>query len=251
VSKAKESQLKQLYPLRNPRRVYCAGPLFNAAERQEMLQIAEVLTQAGFEPFVPHADGMEFAQVRPYLIARGHQPEVVGQWLHEAIFTLDTYQVAVSCGSLVFNMNGRVPDEGAVAEATIAWMLGKPVVLFKEDARSAIAGRDNPLVVGPASFEKVCRIEQLGVALEAKIAANPLDEDWHFPCPPQLARTVQMGEELWQELSALGPERDPELVASFMLRLFCTQVVDNSHDRATPNRPSRHEEHVVRLARNS
>lgn len=41
-----------IFPLRNPRRVYCAGPLFNEAERREMLRIAYVLRRAGFEAFV-------------------------------------------------------------------------------------------------------------------------------------------------------------------------------------------------------
>ncbi len=237
--------MEQLFPLRHLRRVYCAGPLFNAAERQEMLQIAEVLSRAGFQPFVPHADGMEFAQVRPYMIARGHCGEQVGHWLHAAIFALDTYQVVVGCGTLVFNMNGRVPDEGAVAEATMAWMLGKPVVVFKEDARSAIAGRDNPLVVGPANFELVGDIEQLGEALAAKLAVHPLNEDWQVPCPPHLGQTLNIGQRLWLELEALGPQRDPERIAEFMLQLFCTQSAPGNRMTKGTAR------NVVRLARDS
>lgn len=216
--------MTDLFPLRHLRRVYCAGPLFNAAERQEMLRIADVLGRAGFQPFVPHADGMEFSPVRHYLIDCGHSPSLVGQWLHGAIFALDTYQVVVGCGTLVFNMNGRVPDEGAVAEATMAWMLGKPVVVFKEDVRTSIAGRDNPLVVGPANFEHVGDIEQLGQVLAAKLADHPLDEEWRVPCPPHLGQTLDVGERLWLELEALGPNRDPQRVADFMLALFNRQA---------------------------
>lgn len=226
--------MTDLFPLRHLRRVYCAGPLFNAAERQEMLRIANVLGRAGFQPFVPHADGMEFSPVRQYLIDRGHCPQLVGQWLHGAIFALDTYQVVVGCGSLVFNMNGRVPDEGAVAEATMAWMLGKPVVVFKEDARSAIAGRDNPLVVGPANFEHVAEIEQLGEALVARLAEHPLSEDWRVPCPPHLGQTLDIGERLWLELEALGPQREPERVADFMLGLFNRQADGELKGRTSP-----------------
>jgi nucleoside 2-deoxyribosyltransferase len=218
--------MEPIFPLRNPRRVYCAGPLFNAAERQEMLQISALLTAAGFETFVPHADGMEFAQVCPFLVAQGHPRERVGQWLHEAIFALDTYQVVVRCGALVFNMNGRVPDEGAVAEATMAWMLGKPVVAFKEDARSAIAGRDNPLVVGPVGFDVVRELDQLAPALALKIAAQPLAEDWRASCPPGLASVLETGRLLWNELESLGESRDPERVAEFMLELFTSGAAD-------------------------
>lgn len=212
-----------LFPLRNIRRVYCAGPLFNAAERDEMLRIAEALARCGFETFVPHADGMEFSRAQPYLMARGHSAQRVGQWLHEAIFALDVYHVVVNCGSLVFNMNGRAPDEGAVAEATMAWMLGKPVVIYKEDCRSAVAGRDNPLVVGPAGFETVRELDRLGEALEAKIAAHPLTPQWRAACPPHLAGVLDVGGRLWNKLESLGPRPDPEQVADFMLRLFTAE----------------------------
>ena len=209
-----------LFPLRHLRRVYCAGPLFNAAERQEMLRIAEVLAAAGFESFVPHADGMEFALLQPFLVAHGFESREIGQLLHSAIFALDTYQVVVACGSLVFNMNGRVPDEGAVAEATMAWMLGKPIVLFKEDARSAIVGRDNPLVIGPGCFQSVADIERVGEQLAARIAQHELDESWQTPCPPHLAATLTAGARLWQALEALDGNRDLAPVAEVVLELF-------------------------------
>ena len=209
-----------LYPLRQMQRVYCAGPLFNDAERREMLRIADVLAEAGFEPFVPHADGMEFALVQPYLTSQGYDPATAGQLLHDAIFALDTYQVVVDCGSLVMNLNGRVPDEGAVAELTMAWMLGKPLVIYKEDARSAISGRDNPLVVGQSDFEVIDQIDRLGEALAQQIADHPLTKDYQAACPPKLTATVAAGEALWRRLCALGTERPCDLVAEIVLDLF-------------------------------
>jgi nucleoside 2-deoxyribosyltransferase len=212
--------MKTLAPLRNLHRVYCAGPLFNAAERSEMLQISAVLSAAGYQPFVPHADGMEFAQVLPLLIGGGHDAAQAGHWLHAAIFALDTYQVCVGCGALVFNMNGRVPDEGAVAEATMAWMLGKPVVAFKEDARSAVAGRDNPLVVGPVEFQAVGQLPEIPPALDAKIAALQTSGEWLVPCAPHLAATLAAGERLWTGLQAQGAGREPAAIAELVLELF-------------------------------
>ena len=79
------------------------------------------------------------------------------------------------------------------------------------------------MVVGPANFEHVRDIEQLGEALAAKLAVHPLNEDWQVPCPPHLAQTLNIGERLWLELQSLGSDRDPERVAEFMLQLFCTQ----------------------------
>jgi hypothetical protein len=157
----------------------------------------------------------------------------LGQWLHSAIFALDTYQVVLGCGSLVFNMNGRVPDEGAVAESTMAWMLGKPIVIFKEDARSAIVGRDNPLVVGPALFETVSGMDQVGEVLADKIARHQVPGDWQVPCPPHLETTLRAGAKLWQALSDLGESRDISPVADVVLELFgpnaCPASVMDGH----------------------
>ncbi|MCH8044185.1 MAG: nucleoside 2-deoxyribosyltransferase [Planctomycetes bacterium] len=206
-------------PLKNLRRVYCAGPLFCQAERQEMEQIAGLLRREGFEPFLPHADGMEFARVLPSLERRGFSLEQSGRLLHEAIFALDTYQVIVDCGSLVFNMNGRVPDEGAVAEMTMAWMLGKPLVLYKDDVRSTIAGRDNPLIVGQARFATVERIEELPRRLAEQIADLTLAVDWSVDCPPHVAQTVKTGEQLWRQIGPLDAKADVERIADIVLDL--------------------------------
>lgn len=212
--------MTHLSPLDNLRRVYCAGPLFNEAERQEMLQISRVLQHAGFDTFVPHADGMEFAKLRPFLLAQQYPESGVGQLLHAAVFALDVYQVAVGCGSLVFNMNGRVPDEGAVAEATMAWMLGKPVVLYKEDARSAIVGRDNPLIVGQARFRLVSTLDELPGALHRAVNERQGTGHWQYVCPPHLAETVAAGQRLWKELQLLDMCRDCAPVAEIIIDLF-------------------------------
>ena len=200
-------------PLGHPRRVYCAGPLFNSAERREIVEIADHLAEAGFLPFVPHRDGMEFADVRPYLIERGHDPLEVGQLLHEAVFALDTYQVIVGCGSLVCNLNGRVPDEGAVAETAMAWTVGKPIVLYKDDVRSKIVGRDNPLVVGMADFQVVNEIKDLASALVHRIAQQREQFDEAPPVPHHLRAILDRGARLWTQLSSLGKHRPAPAVA--------------------------------------
>src|SRR5690606_27361712 len=120
---------------------------------------------------------------------------------------------------LVFNMNGRVPDEGAVAEATMAWMLGKPVVIFKEDVRSKIAGRDNPLLVGQARFQSIARLEDLPAALRARLAECS-DENQTVACPPHLGEVVENGRLLCERLDALNGDRSPERVAPLVWELF-------------------------------
>lgn len=207
-------------PLQERRRVYCAGPLFNAAERREMEAIAAALTHAGFEPFVPHADGMEFAQVLPYLASQGCDPVEAGRVLHEAVFALDVFQVALGCGSLVFNANGRVPDEGGVAELTLAWTLGKPVVIFKEDARSAIAGRDNPLVVGQTRFRTVEELNDLAAELARAWEEHEVPHTWETALPPHLAETVEKGRRFWSQLETLGADRPSAEIGSLVWDTF-------------------------------
>lgn len=56
-------------------------------------------------------------------------------------------------------MNGRVPDEGAVSEAAMAFAVGHPVVIYKNDARSLVGGKDNPLVAGLSGCEIVNTVE--------------------------------------------------------------------------------------------
>lgn len=209
-----------IFPLRQTQRVYCAGPLFNESERREMTAIADSLRRSGYEPFVPHAHGLEFAKVQPYLAEQGFDAADAGRLLHEAIFTLDVYQVIVGCGSLVLNMNGRVPDEGAVAEAAMAWSLGKPIVIFKADARSKIAGRDNPLVIGLANFELIEQIDNLGEALAARQAELLPDAECQVPCPAHLRQTLSAGGRLWERLTALGVDRSPSLVAAAVMDEF-------------------------------
>jgi nucleoside 2-deoxyribosyltransferase len=211
-----------VYPFRQLGRVYCAGPLFNESERDEMSRIGAALRLAGFETFVPHADSLEFAQVHPHLAAHGYDATQIGQVIHRAIFALDTYQVICGCGSLVLNMNGRVPDEGAVAEAAMAWTLGKPIVIFKADARSKISGRDNPLIVGQADFETVDEIQQLGPRLAARVIELALDPEWHVPCPPHLHDTLSAGGRLWQRIEQLGPQRSLAELADTVVELFGT-----------------------------
>jgi nucleoside 2-deoxyribosyltransferase len=102
-------------------RIYCAGPLFNPSGRAEMEILAEALELAGFKTFLPHRDGFLYEAIVPDLVRVGYSLDVA-QWMaRQAIFALDVYQVLVRCDGTVVNLNGRVPDEGAVVEGAMAW----------------------------------------------------------------------------------------------------------------------------------
>lgn len=140
------------------KKIYCAGPLFNTKEKEEMQEIAATLEASGFEVFLPHRDGFEFSNLWEVFNELGIKD--INNILNKAIFTLDVFQVLDSDG-LVLNINGRVPDEGAMVEAGIAWNSGRKVVIYKNDTRSLINGNDNPLVLGLSNFITVNEIQKI------------------------------------------------------------------------------------------
>jgi nucleoside 2-deoxyribosyltransferase len=161
-----------LKPNNTPYRIYCAGPLFNPSERAEMEMLAETLEQAGFGTFLPHRDGLLFGVIVPDLVKAGY-PLEAAQWMaRQAIFALDVYYVVIGCDGALVNLNGRVPDEGALVEGAMAWTAGKAVVLFKDDARSLIAGLDNPLVAGLGSFRFVSHADDLPGAMSRALTES-------------------------------------------------------------------------------
>jgi nucleoside 2-deoxyribosyltransferase len=152
-------------------RVYCAGPLFNEPERREMQQIAAELERAGHETFLPQRDGLELAQLEP-VIAELTEPRVASDALHRAIFSFDMFKLLSWSEGVVANFNGRVPDEGTVVEAAVAWHSGKALVLYKHDSRSAFAGGDNPMLTGLTDGQMVDNYADIVEVLGVKLAAG-------------------------------------------------------------------------------
>jgi nucleoside 2-deoxyribosyltransferase len=207
------------------RRVYCAGPLFNLAERDEMTEIADTLCEAGYNVYLPHRDGMEFRLVLEELTERGWPLATAGQFLHAAIFALDVYQLVVECGSVVWNLNGRTPDEGAVSEAAIAWTLGKPLVAYKDDVRTLITGRDNPLLAGLVDFELVREISAVPAALEVAIGRTATPELTLEALPAPIQRAVNQGSVLWSTMCSQAAQGDNSTLADVVAGLFAPKAV--------------------------
>lgn len=203
-------------------RVYCAGPLFNRAEREEMTAIADLLVRAGFEVYLPHRDGMEFRHVHQALQEQGFAAPEAGQFLHAAIFALDIFQLVEACQCVVWNQNGRTPDEGAVSEAAIAWALGKPLVAYKDDVRTLITGRDNPLLAGLVDFRTVTELDDIVPALlqQLEIPNAP-----HGPVPPAVARAMQRGRDLWSVMQDQDAQGDNSVIAEVVSQMFGPEVV--------------------------
>jgi nucleoside 2-deoxyribosyltransferase len=146
-------------------RIYCSGPLFCAEEIGGMSAIAKVLEDAGFQTFLPHRDGMEGYVLR---FSNSSFPSTVSgirTRIDYAIFSLDVYELIERCSAVVCNLNGRVPDEGMIVEAALAYAVGKPLVLFKDDLRAPFGGYDNSMLTSLVRGIIVDKITNLPVAL--------------------------------------------------------------------------------------
>lgn len=174
-------------------KIYCAGPLFNPKEQEEMESIASVLKKSGYNVFLPQEDGLELAHVLPELQRYGIPHKEAASICNKAIFALDVFQIMTSHG-LVLNMNGRVPDEGAMVEAGIAWAHGKTLAIFNTDKRTLVQGNCNPMVMGLSNFESVSTYEDLPIVFDRKFSTikkniSPVVES-HFDTANKQGKTI-------------------------------------------------------------
>jgi len=205
-------------------KIYCAGPLFNPKEREEMAQIASVLEASGYSLFLPQRDGLEFAQLFPCFIERGVAAREAKDILNMAIFSLDVFQVASSDG-LLLNMNGRVPDEGAMVEAGIAWAHSKVVVIFRSDSRSLMEGNCNPLVLGLSDFSSVDTYEAIPTLFDAQFALGA--EDTLGARERGFTSATKSGKEISDYLASRKSEGD---ITDLLIDLFRERICHGSED---------------------
>ncbi|HNY77169.1 MAG: nucleoside 2-deoxyribosyltransferase [Sedimentisphaerales bacterium] len=205
-------------------KIYCAGPLFNPKEREEMGQIASTLERAGYSVFLPQRDGLEFAELFPWFLKKGISAQEAQKILNMAIFSLDVFQVTDSEG-LVLNMNGRVPDEGAMVEAGIAWAHNKVVVIFRSDSRSLIEGSCNPLVLGLSDFSCIDNYDGIPGAFETKFAIMAeralLAHDHGFEAATKSGKEIS---------TYLASQRSQGDIAKLLIDLFKERICQASED---------------------
>ncbi|MGK5091933.1 nucleoside 2-deoxyribosyltransferase [Deltaproteobacteria bacterium TL4] len=197
--------------------VYCSGPLFCPEEIGGMTAISKVLEAQGFATFLPHRDGLENYVMKfvnsPLNLNLFHSRALIDR----AIFALDVYQIVERCQFFVFNMNGRVPDEGGVVEAAIAYAAGKPLVLYKNDARSAFNGSDNSMILGLAYSPIVSDINKIPQELHkvskqlGKLGDSPYQGE---NIPPTMRETIKFGRQVWKILTTLNPKPEKQAALS-------------------------------------
>lgn len=134
--------------------IYFAAPLFCKAELDFNEHLALILRQNGHEVFLPQE----------------HTPDTdlsleTGRAGRRAVFLMDVSAID-SCDTLLFIMDGRVPDEGASFELGYAYAKGKTCIGLKTDIRVSELGGDNMMLEGALGFGIARSIPELLVMLE-------------------------------------------------------------------------------------
>jgi nucleoside 2-deoxyribosyltransferase len=119
-------------------KVYLAAPLFSPAEREFIEQLAGRIEDAA-DIYVPHRDG-HLVEVD---IARGLDRAEV----YQTVYRKDIDEIQ-RCDVLLAVLDGRTPDEGVCVEIGYAKALGKRIIGFKTDVRTALPWGNNPMVDG-------------------------------------------------------------------------------------------------------
>jgi len=99
-------------------------------------------------------------------------------------------------------------------------MLGKPVVLFKQDVRSLVWGRDNPMVAGMADFHLAGEFDELIDSLHRQIENHDGQAQPATQLPAHVRQAVDAGESLWRRMSQRPPMVDNAQLADVVWNLF-------------------------------
>ena len=122
------------------------------------------------------------------------------------------------------NLNGRVPDEGMIVEAAIAFAAGKPLVLFKDDVRAPFGGYDNSMLTSLARGKIIKRLRELPSALESEISGKTAP----IPLSDDLKEAVAYGRRISSVLEKL-PEK-------MFKKRWPEDVIKSGYGRGTPGK---------------
>jgi nucleoside 2-deoxyribosyltransferase len=217
--------------------VYCSGPMFSHGDKWEQHAIATALEGAKFTTYLPQRDGIEVGRVMGLL----NHPMLEGTTIAEHVmlqvrkwvFALDMFQLLERCQSLVFNLDGRTPDDGSVVETAAAFTAGKPIVIFKTTPITMLAGADNPMVEGlSTSWSYVDGAAAVPKAI-ATAVAGMTKQPYAYAGPPNVAALMGEGKEVWDVLEGLRklPKETPEQWIEWILQIAKELLGDGTSKR--------------------
>ncbi len=138
-------------------RAYYAAGLFNEGERAFNLRAKAVLDDLGYEVWFPQEDA---GFLERYMAEGMTMTEA-----RQQIFEMNLAAVRAA-DVLVFNLDGRVPDEGACVEAGIAFGSGKRCIGLQTDFRAVEPGGNNLMLDGILNYEVASSLDELRLILD-------------------------------------------------------------------------------------
>lgn len=184
--------------------VYCSGPMFSVGDKFEQSAVARTLESADYTTYLPQRDGIEVGRIMGLVdhpILEGYIADKIMLEVRKWVFALDMYQLLSRCQSIVFNLDGRTPDDGSVVETAAAFAAGKPIVIYKTTPITMLAGADNPMVQGLSStWTYVDELEALPPAMAKAVAAA---SSYTYSPPANIASLVNEGKMIWEILEDL------------------------------------------------
>ena len=189
--------------------VYCSGPMFTVGDKWEQQAVADALEGAGYTTYLPQRDGIEVGRIMALVdhpLLENTLAHAVMARVRKWVFALDVFQLLGRCESLVFNLDGRVPDDGSVMETSAAFTAGRPLVIYKTTPITMLANADNPMIEGLSStWSYVDDVAKVPAALGAAIAAAPAGT---FAPLPHIASLLHQGSDIWDVLQRLRGRRN-------------------------------------------
>jgi nucleoside 2-deoxyribosyltransferase len=199
--------------------VYCSGPMFSIGDKSEQRCLASVLESAGYTTYLPQRDGIEVGRIMQLVdhpLLDGRIADAIMLEVRKWVFALDMYQLLERCQSLVFNLDGRTPDEGSVVETAAAFAAGKPIVIFKSTPITMLAGADNPMVEGLSSIWAYA--EEANAIPPALAKAVTGAKPYAYNGPENVGSLVREGQLVWDVLETLRghPTDTPDQLVSWL-----------------------------------
>lgn len=202
--------------------VYCSGPMFSAGDKFEQSEVAASLESAGYTTYLPQRDGIEVGKIMELVdhpILEGYIADKIMLEVRKWVFALDMYQLLSRCQSVVFNLDGRTPDDGSVVETAAAFAAGKPIVIYKTTPITMLAGADNPMVQGLSStWSYVGELKALAPAMATAVSAAA---SYAYSPPANIVSLMSEGKVIWEILEDLRgvPTDSQHELAAFLNKI--------------------------------
>lgn len=195
--------------MNKPGYVYCSGALFSPEDLKVMKDISDNIEATGLQTFLPHFDGLEafFLNQANNAISNSILLRPIQRFINKAIFALDIYQIISVCDYFVINLNGRIPDDGAVVELGLAIAYNKPIIIYQNDLRAKYNNLNNLNILGVIrQSHQVNSISEIPeIIKKISLADYPPVTEY----PDNIKRQLEFGERVWkfiQKINFLKPK---------------------------------------------